>query len=264
MNFRLIRSLAVVLALVAAPGVSWAGDEEENPKAALAEAAASKAESLEASAEWRAASWAWGKAWELAPEEPEYGLRSGVAAHQAGDCARAYRILVAYMQQSEDKKGRKEAEDTLRDVHAANCGTPEEEQAMELAKTLYELGQSEAAAENWETAMYAYEDAYFLVPAKTGFAFKVGQSAYEAGRCDKAEEYLVHFRQYGDREKHVEMLAQADTMLNRLETMGCDQQAPPPVAKKGCSVSGEDLGTGGAPVLAGLMLLGLHRRRRRD
>src|SRR5690606_16534106 len=101
-----------------------------------------------------------------------------------------------------------------------------------------------------------------LVPAKTGFAFKVGQAAFEAGRCDKAEEYLAHFRQYGEPDKHAEMMAQADGMLNRLETMGCaEQQAPPPVERRGsCAVTDTNPST---PSLAMLLLLGLGLRRPR-
>ena len=145
------------------------------------------------------------------------------------------------------------------EIEAAKCATPDEETAKEDAKELYVFAEEKAAAGEWTTAMYAYEDAYFLVPAKVGFAYKVGVAAFEARRCSKAAEYLDHFAQYGDPERHAEMLAETEGMQNRLETLGCGQsEAPPEVKKKGCSIDQDP----SLPGAASLLCLVLLRRRR--
>jgi hypothetical protein len=190
-----------------------------------------------------------------------YGLKAGLAAQEAGDCPKAKRMLDRVVgAESDDKRTRKKAETALAEVEAAGCAVVDDETAMEDAKSLFTFAEEQAGAAQWESAMYAYEDAYFLVPAKVGFAFKVGKAAFEAKRCDKASEYLDHFSRYGDPEKHEVLLAEADGMQNRLETLGCgSDEAPPPVAKKGCALS-DRYHPGLMLGLLGLLAL----RRRRD
>ncbi|MCA9686520.1 MAG: hypothetical protein KC457_30410, partial [Myxococcales bacterium] len=68
-----------------------------------------------------------------------------------------------------------------------------EEEKVEKAKELYGQAEGLAADQKWGEAMVLYEQAYYLVPGKHGFALKVGIAAYNAQNCDKAFEYLTHF-----------------------------------------------------------------------
>jgi hypothetical protein len=94
-----------------------------------------------------------------------------------------------------------------------------EEQRTEKAKELYTEAEKLAKAKDWENAMVKYEEAYYLVPGKHGFAFKVGQAAHKAGHCAKAEQYLTHFQTYGDPEKHAKELKETKKIL--AVTAGC-------------------------------------------
>lgn len=252
-------SFVVALLVTLKPASALAGDDP-NAAQVAAEATADEAEALQESGEWRAASWKWTKAWETWPSEFSYGLEAGLASQEAGDCPKAKRMLDRFMaSDAVDKRARKKGSAALAEIEAAACAVVDEEAALEDAKVLYTFAEGEAEAQNWETAMYAYEDAYFLVPAKVGFAFKVGKAAFEAKRCDKASEYLNHFDRYGDPEKHEALLAESEGMQNRLETLGCgDRDAPPPIAKKGCAL---DDSQGPGALMAFLALLFVRRRR---
>lgn len=221
-----------------------------------------QAQAAEAQGDWREASWLWMKAWAAQGQPDELQLRAGVAAMEGEDCPRAERLLKAYLAASpDDKDGVKRAETILQEIGATQCATLNQEEANERAKALFEHAEAEAAAGAWEDAMLAYEDAYFLVPEKVGFAYKVGKSAFEARRCGVAEEYLSHFMRYGE-EKHAELQRDAEAMLNRLETLGCRRgEAPPPTESRGCSV-GDRVASPHA-ALALLALVGVLRRRRR-
>ncbi len=94
-----------------------------------------------------------------------------------------------------------------------------EEERLDKAKGLYVEAEGLAKAGEWENAMAKYEEAYYLVPGKHGFAFKVGKSAHEAGHCEKAEQYLTHFQSYGDPKKHAKQLKEAKQILAK--TAGC-------------------------------------------
>lgn len=93
------------------------------------------------------------------------------------------------------------------------------EQKLDKAKELYGEAEGLAGKKDWENAMIKYEEAYYLVPDKHGFAFKVGQAAHKAGHCAKAEQYLQHFQAYGDKKKHAKQLKQAKAILAK--TAGC-------------------------------------------
>lgn len=253
-----LRSRLAVLTLALAAGVAAPlsvahARGPEDPRAIEAEAA-------EAAGEWREASWIWGRAYEQAPAQSQWQLRSGAAAMEAGDCGRAQRWLEAYLKSdADDKDGRARAEAILGQIGASQCATLNRDEATEKARGLYEQAEGLAAEEKWAEAVEPYEDAYFLVPEKVGFAYKVGKAAFEARRCNKAEEYLGHFMRYGDAEKHAELQRDAEQLLNRIETLGCKSaEAPPPSDKKGCSV----VAPSGAGPLAALALLALVRRRR--
>jgi hypothetical protein len=117
------------------------------------------------------------------------------------------------------------------------------EVAEEQARTLYQEAEGLAKAGEWGPAADKYEEAYHLVPSKHGFAFKVGQAAWKAGDCSRADKYLAHFRTYGDMKKHAEYMGEADRILNEIEFKGCAvQPAETDASKRGCSVSGEETG----------------------
>jgi hypothetical protein len=96
-----------------------------------------------------------------------------------------------------------------------------DEERLEKAKGLYKEAEGLAKAKDWEAAEAKYEEAYYLVPGKHGFAFKVGNAAFEAGHCQKAEEYLKHFEAYADPKKQADRLKQAKKIL--AETNGCPE-----------------------------------------
>src|SRR5690606_6037106 len=76
-----------------------------------------------------------------------------------------------------------------------------EDQKTEAAKVKYMEAEDMSKQGRWAEAVPLYEEAYYLVPGKHGFAHKVGVAAFNAGDCDKANTYLKHFLQYGDPEK---------------------------------------------------------------
>jgi Flp pilus assembly protein TadD len=94
-----------------------------------------------------------------------------------------------------------------------------EDERLDKAKGLYLEAEGLAKAKDWEAAEAKYEEAYYLVPGKHGFAFKVGKSAFEAGHCEKAEQYLTHFQTYGDPKKQSDLMKEAKQILAK--TAGC-------------------------------------------
>lgn len=94
-----------------------------------------------------------------------------------------------------------------------------EEQKTEKAKEIYLEAEELAKAGDWATAAKKYEEAYYLVPGKHGFAFKVGNAAHKAGECEMAEQYLQHFQTYADAEKHAKQLKETKKILAK--TAGC-------------------------------------------
>ncbi|WP_181197863.1 hypothetical protein [Enhygromyxa salina] len=96
-----------------------------------------------------------------------------------------------------------------------------EDQKLELAKQKYMEAEALAGEGRWVEAVPLYEEAYYLVPGKHGFAHKVGTAAWNAGDCDKANTYLKHFLQYGDPEKHGEKIDEAKQILGEISVSGC-------------------------------------------
>ncbi len=104
--------------------------------------------------------------------------------------------------------------------------TQEEKEAK--AKGLYIEAEGLAAEDNWAEAVPLYEQAYYLVPGKHGFAYKVGIATWKIGNCDKTKEYLTHFVTYAEGEKYAEKLAEAQGILDEIEERQCATPEPEP------------------------------------
>lgn len=96
-----------------------------------------------------------------------------------------------------------------------------EEEKIALAKDRYVAAEQLSGEGRWAEAVPLYEEAYYLVPGKHGFAHKVGVAAFNAGDCDKANSYLKHFLKYGDPEKHGDKIAEAKQILGEISVSGC-------------------------------------------
>jgi hypothetical protein len=97
-----------------------------------------------------------------------------------------------------------------------------EEQKAEKAKGLYVEAERLAGDGNWEAAVVLYEQAYYLVPGKHGFAHKVGIASWKVKNCDKAYEYLTHFVTYGASEpKNASKIEEANGILAEIEAAQC-------------------------------------------
>lgn len=105
-----------------------------------------------------------------------------------------------------------------------------DEEKIEKAKELYMAAEQLAAEDNWVAAVPLYEQAYYLVPSKHGFAHKVGIAAYRTDDCDKAHEYLTHFVTYAEGDKYEDKRNEATTILGEIEARGCrtPEVAPEP------------------------------------
>jgi hypothetical protein len=105
-----------------------------------------------------------------------------------------------------------------------------EEQKAEKAKGLYVEAERLAKDGNWEAAVVLYEQAYYLVPGKHGFAHKVGIAAWNVNNCDKAYEYLTHFVTYAEPEKNADKIKEANGILAEIEAKQCrtPEVAPEP------------------------------------
>ncbi|PRQ08250.1 hypothetical protein [Enhygromyxa salina] len=114
-------------------------------------------------------------------------------------------------------------DESLEPAATPTAAAPElsEEERLEQAKALYIQAEQKAAAEDWTAAVDLYEQAYFLVPGKHGFAFKVGVAADKAGDCKKATQYLEHFVTYAEADKYGDDLKQANKTLAALKKQGC-------------------------------------------
>jgi hypothetical protein len=92
-----------------------------------------------------------------------------------------------------------------------------EEEKAAKAKELYVEAEAKAKAEDWTAALGLYEQAYYLVPTKHGFALKVAQAADKTGDCTKAVQYFEHFVQYADPEKYGDDLKVTKKRLEELK-----------------------------------------------
>lgn len=99
--------------------------------------------------------------------------------------------------------------------------TMSDEEKSSLAKTFYVEAQSAFKAGDYLTAMTKYEEAYFLVPGKHGFAFKVAIAAWKLGDCVKADEYFRHYVTYETRESKTDKIEEAKQILGEIALSGC-------------------------------------------
>jgi tetratricopeptide (TPR) repeat protein len=96
-----------------------------------------------------------------------------------------------------------------------------EEEKLEKAKGLYLEAEAKAKAEDWAGALPLYEEAYYLVPSKHGFALKVGVAAEKTGDCAKAIEYYEHFLKYAEADKYEDDIKSTKKSLDALQKNGC-------------------------------------------
>lgn len=96
-----------------------------------------------------------------------------------------------------------------------------EDQKIELAKAKFMEAEKLYDQGRFAEAVTLYEEAYYLVPGKHGFAHKVGIAAFNAGDCNKSNTYLKHFLQYGDPEKDADKFEEAKQILGEISVSGC-------------------------------------------
>lgn len=102
-----------------------------------------------------------------------------------------------------------------------------EEEKEEKAKDLYLKAEELAAEGKWAEAVPLYEEAYYLVPGRHGFAHKVGIATWEIGDCNKTKEYLTHFVTYAEGEKYEDKIAEAQLILDEIEARQCATEPEP-------------------------------------
>ncbi|MEE9382228.1 MAG: hypothetical protein V3V08_02295 [Nannocystaceae bacterium] len=102
-----------------------------------------------------------------------------------------------------------------------------DDEKLDKARQIYGQAEQELQANRYAAAANLYEEAYYLVPTKHGFAFKVGMSAFKAGDCPRADEYLKHFLKYGNQDKHGEKISEAKLTLGEISASGCAQPSAP-------------------------------------
>jgi hypothetical protein len=98
----------------------------------------------------------------------------------------------------------------------------------EKAKNLYMEAEALAKEDKWAEAVPLYEQAYYLVPGKHGFAHKVGIATWKIGDCNKAKEYLTHFVTYAEGDKFAEKRDEAQAILDEIEAKQCATVEPEP------------------------------------
>jgi hypothetical protein len=105
-----------------------------------------------------------------------------------------------------------------------------EEEKMEEAKKMYMQAEEHAGNGDMTSAAPLYEQAYYLVPGKHGFAYKVGIASYGSTPrdCVKADEYLRHYIKYGDAAKHPDWMDEAKRILGEIAVSGCAASAAAP------------------------------------
>lgn len=96
-----------------------------------------------------------------------------------------------------------------------------EEEKTEKAKALYLEAEGKAKAQDWAGALPLYEEAYYLVPGKHGFALKAGLAAEKSGDCGKAIEYYEHFLKYAEADKYADDIGSTKKTLAALKKKGC-------------------------------------------
>ncbi len=127
-----------------------------------------------------------------------------------------------------------------------------EDQKPEKAKELYIEAEGLVENGDWTGATPLYERAYYLVPGKHGFAYKVGIAAYNSTPrdCNKADDYLRHYIKYEDPNKHPDWIDEAKRILGEIAVSGCKvEEAAAPAETTTTTTEPEDTGpvTGEGP-----------------
>lgn len=106
-----------------------------------------------------------------------------------------------------------------------------EDQKPEKAKELYIEAEGLAGNGDYNAATPLYERAYYLVPGKHGFAYKVGTAAFNSSPrdCNKADDYLKHYVKYGDPAKHPDWMDESKRILGEIAVSGCKVEEAAPV-----------------------------------
>jgi tetratricopeptide (TPR) repeat protein len=114
-------------------------------------------------------------------------------------------------------------DETVEPEQASADVAPEmsEEEKLAKAKELYVEAEGKAKEGAWTDALGLYEQAYYLVPSKHGFALKVGVAAEKAGDCAKAITYYEHFLKYAETDKYADDIATTKKSLAALQKKGC-------------------------------------------
>ena len=118
-----------------------------------------------------------------------------------------------------------------------------EDEKIALAKEKYIAAEQAAADGDWEAAVPLYEEAYYLVPGKHGFAHKVGTAAWNMGDCNKAQTYLKHFLQYSDPERQGDKIDEAKQILGEISVSGCATEEPTPATTGGAGSTADPADT---------------------
>lgn len=126
-----------------------------------------------------------------------------------------------------------------------------EEEKEAKAKDLYMQAEGLAAEGKWVESVPLYEEAYYLVPGKHGFAHKVGVAAWHAKDCNKANEYLKHFLTYGEEDKYADKFAEAKQILGEISVSGCATNDTTPTPQPQPTPAGPDGEEEVAPGLEG-------------
>lgn len=193
-----------------------------------AKALYAEAEGLAAKGDWKQAEAKYEEAYHLVPSKHGFAFKVGMAANNADDCPKAVEYLVHFIHYTDHEKHADkvlQSREVLGALLESGCTTEQEihyyhlddEARSEIARDLYTQAETAAAEGRWKEAEGLYEEAYYLVPHKVGFAHKVGMAAREAEDCDKAHEYLVHFVEIAHDEKYADKVEESKALIAELE-----------------------------------------------
>lgn len=91
-----------------------------------------------------------------------------------------------------------------------------------IARQLYAEAEAHVERLEWESAIQKYVAAYFLVPEKHGFAYKIGMTARHVGNCQLAYDYLTVLLERGSNQaKLAEKVGEGRRVLAEIEAEKC-------------------------------------------
>lgn len=99
-------------------------------------------------------------------------------------------------------------------------------ETMKKAKKLFMEAEKAFGKEDYATAADKYEQAYYLLPEKHGFAYKVGMASWKSGNCPRAYQYFRHFVQYEtDTEGKAAEIEESKRILGEIAVQECAGEA---------------------------------------